>query len=46
MKDRPYRILKYSGDADGSVPTYGTQEWIRALDWKIEEEWRPFFVKD
>jgi hypothetical protein len=23
-----YKILKYSGDTDGVVPTYGTQQWI------------------
>ncbi len=37
-----YQILKYSGDADGSVPTWGTQQWINELGWDILEEWRPF----
>jgi hypothetical protein len=26
-----YRILKYSGDTDGAVPTYGTKVWIAKL---------------
>ena len=39
-----YKILKYSGDTDGAVPTVGTQNWIAELDWKISEHWRPYYV--
>ena len=39
-----YKILKYSGDADGAVPTYGTQQWIRKLGWTITEPWAPYVV--
>jgi len=39
------RILKYSGDTDGAVPTYGTKEWIKMLDWNVEEAWRPWFTE-
>jgi hypothetical protein len=34
-----YRMLKYSGDTDGAVPTFGTQQWIRKLGWTITKEW-------
>ena len=27
------RAFFYSGDTDGSVPTYGTLQWIDALGW-------------
>jgi len=39
------RILKYSGDTDGAVPTYGTKEWIKGLNWPVLEEWRPWFTE-
>jgi hypothetical protein len=32
-----YRILFYSGDTDGAVPTYGSRLWINNLNWKINE---------
>jgi len=41
-----YRMLKYTGDADGSVPTYGTLQWIKELNWKVTDEWRPYFIID
>lgn len=40
-----YRMLKFSGDADGAVPTYGTQQWIDLLNWDITEYWRPYMVQ-
>ena len=39
-----YNMLKYSGDADGVVPTYGTLQWIRNLNWTITEPWNAFQV--
>lgn len=39
-----YRMLKFSGDTDGAVPTEGTLAWINSLDRKILEEWRPYMV--
>lgn len=41
-----YKMLKYSGDTDGSVPTYGTLQWIRELGWTVTEAWRPYYVMD
>lgn len=41
-----YRILKYSGDSDGVVPTYGTQQWIEQENWPITNAWRPIFLND
>lgn len=46
LKEAGIRILKYSGDTDGAVPTWGTRQWINALDWEVKEAWRPWFVKD
>lgn len=37
-------MLKYSGDADGAVPTFGTQAWINDLGWDIIEPWRPYYI--
>ena len=27
------KILFYSGDTDGALPTYGTKMWIQSLEW-------------
>jgi len=38
-----YRLLHYSGDIDGAVPTIGTLGWITSLvddgTWTISEDW-------
>lgn len=39
-----YRMLHFSGDTDGAVPTLGTQAWIETLQWDVEEKWRPYVV--
>jgi hypothetical protein len=41
-----YRILFYSGDTDGAVPTHGTQMWLDNIGWKLVEKRRPYFVND
>jgi len=28
LKQYGYKMLHYSGDTDGAVPTYGTRRWI------------------
>lgn len=39
-----YRMLHFSGDVDGAVPTAGTQAWIDSLEWDVTEEWRSYTV--
>ena len=39
-----YRMLHYSGDVDGAVPTYGTLAWIETLGWEVKEGWRAYMV--
>jgi hypothetical protein len=39
-----YRMLFYSGDTDGAVPTYGSIAWINQLNWDVVADWRPYFV--
>lgn len=39
-----YRILKFSGDTDGAVPTHGTQGWIQDANWPVTSSMRPFHV--
>jgi hypothetical protein len=41
-----YKILVYSGDTDGSVPTYGTKRWIDSLGWPVDADrkYKQFFV--
>ena len=36
-------IMLYSGDTDGSVPTWGTLDWINALGWEQTQEWTPYY---
>jgi serine carboxypeptidase-like clade 1 len=38
-----YRILHYSGDTDGAVPTEGTQTWMHQMGWEITDPWRPYY---
>ncbi|KAL5988274.1 hypothetical protein ACLOJK_036037 [Asimina triloba] len=41
---RGYRALIYSGDHDMIVPTVGTEQWIKSLNFSIVDEWRPWMV--
>lgn len=29
------RMMHYSGDTDGVLPTYGTKSWIESLNWPM-----------
>lgn len=39
-----YRFLKFSGDKDGVVPTYGTFGWLNELNLKVSTPWKQYFV--
>jgi hypothetical protein len=45
IKDK-YKILVYSGDTDGSVPTYGTKAWIESLGWPISKQYKQFVIDE
>ena len=34
------RVLIYSGDVDGIVPTAGTRAWVESLAWPLAAPWR------
>jgi len=38
------RMLHFSGDSDGVVPTLGTKTWIRKLNWPILKKWRAWYT--
>ena len=38
-----YRILFYSGNTDGAVPTHGTQMWMNEMNWTVTAPTRPFY---
>ncbi|KAK7350029.1 hypothetical protein VNO77_08065 [Canavalia gladiata] len=46
LSAKGYRSLIYSGDHDLVVPFLSTQAWIRALNYSIVEDWRPWFLND
>jgi len=37
-----YRMLKYTGDTDGAVPTTGSINWINSLNRTVLSDWRQF----
>lgn len=43
-ENKDIRILFYSGDTDGAVPTYGTKQWIEKLGWKNTTDWMPWIT--
>ena len=44
LKAGGYKVLVYSGDTDGAVPTYGTTRWIQDLNWSVKKDWAPWYV--
>ncbi|XP_022633239.1 serine carboxypeptidase-like 11 isoform X3 [Vigna radiata var. radiata] len=46
LSAKGYRSLIYSGDHDASIPFMSTQAWIRALNYSIVEDWRPWLLEN
>jgi hypothetical protein len=48
LKYAGYRMVFYSGDTDGAVPTYGTKRWLAKLNWPLKDngEWRAWHGLD
>ena len=46
LKQHGIRVLHYSGNTDGAVPTEGTRNWIRTLGWKVTSEYQPYYVRN
>lgn len=44
LKANGIKILKFSGDTDGAVPTYGSERWIRDLGWDTVKDWHPWLI--
>lgn len=44
LKPYGYKMLFFSGDTDGAVPTFGTRQWISQMDYKVKEEWKPWIT--
>uniref|UniRef100_A0A1S4DZ55 Uncharacterized protein n=1 Tax=Cucumis melo TaxID=3656 RepID=A0A1S4DZ55_CUCME len=46
LSSKGYRSLIYSGDHDMGVAHLETQAWIKALNYSIVDDWRPWFIED
>ncbi|CAI2368611.1 unnamed protein product [Moneuplotes crassus] len=46
LKENKIRIMHFSGNADGAVPTQGTRAWINSLGWPKTHEYAPFYIED
>ncbi|CAJ1949333.1 unnamed protein product [Sphenostylis stenocarpa] len=45
LSAKGYRSLIYSGDHDAAVSFMSTQAWIRALNYSIVDDWRPWLLE-
>lgn len=39
-----YKILIFSGDTDGAVPTYGTRRWLKMLNLPKKDDWKAWYT--
>ncbi|XP_031130586.1 serine carboxypeptidase-like 13 [Ipomoea triloba] len=46
LSTKGYRSLIYSGDHDPCVPSISTQAWIKALNYSIVDDWKPWWTDD
>ncbi|KAE8649887.1 hypothetical protein Csa_012584 [Cucumis sativus] len=46
LSSKGYRSLIYSGDHDMQVSHMETRAWIKALNYSIVDDWRPWFMED
>ncbi|KAM7474789.1 hypothetical protein LguiB_022032 [Lonicera macranthoides] len=46
LTNKRCRVLIFSGDHDLVVPYLSTEKWIRSLNLRVEESWRPWFLGD
>jgi len=42
LKAYGYRLMHYSGDTDGAIPTLGTRTWIQQQGWNVTNDWRAY----
>jgi len=40
-----YRMLHYSGDTDGVVPTIGTEAWMEDLGWTVTKDYNAWMLE-
>ncbi|KAH7847290.1 hypothetical protein Vadar_024310 [Vaccinium darrowii] len=45
LSTKGFKSLIYSGDHDMVVPFFGTQVWIRSLNYSIVDDWRSWVVQ-
>ncbi|XP_019190120.1 PREDICTED: putative serine carboxypeptidase-like 52 [Ipomoea nil] len=46
LSTKGYQSLIYSGDHDPCIPFISTQAWIKALNYSIVDDWKPWWTDD
>lgn len=44
LSTKGLQVLVYNGDHDLTIPSTGTQQWVKVLDLTIVNNWRPWLV--
>lgn len=44
LSTKGLQVLVYNGDHDLTIPSTGTQQWVKVLDLTIVNDWRPWLV--